>query len=61
MLFLYVWNFRSLYYVWSYIFFWSIKVRFESLERFGVLLCYDDINGGRIFGIVVYDRGFGSS
>lgn len=58
---LHVWNFRSLHYAWSYTFLWSIKARLESLERSGVLLCYDDINGGRIFGIVVYDRGSGSS
>lgn len=58
---LHVWNFRSLHYAWSYTFFWSIKARLESLERSGVLLCYDDINGGRIFGIVVYGRGSGSS
>lgn len=37
------------------------NLKLESLERSGVLLCYDDINGGRIFGIVVYDRGSGSS
>lgn len=58
---LHVWNFISLHYAWNYTFFWSIKAKLESLERSGVLLCYDDINGGRIFGIVVYDRGSGSS